>query len=373
MVSGVPLKPFKQPQAYEENFTKNNTTHSDKDIYQASLQIRKTLSERTAVMKKFLILINIFLLQLWPAKATVTQEEPFLAVSSTDICTINWESVVGRTYLIQYSFDLKLWDYLPLLQEGTGNQISYWFQCGAPQVYLRLEHTDLPTGGNTFDADFDGDGYSNIDELLSGTSPFIFTPGAENPGGGNPAVLPDYPSPEGTHYILNFDVYIPQRPEYRIQLALGKTFEVLAQNGTTSQLNGQPHDFPVHLPTGPTGVSITTLLTAVEKDDDDDRKLILMNYEKSKPSNTLLETRTPIELIIPKGVLPSNAASISSNLQGTSPSRKVSRVEVEVTNEGKPDFIPLYGGLILKDTDSVRYRLLPGGVPPLIEPTLMRV
>jgi hypothetical protein len=92
--------------------------------------------------------------------------------SSTGAYSISWTARLGRTYFVQYSTDLMSWSYFPLIEQGDEEKIEYGFLfSGGNRFFTRLRVTDLPAA-NPMTADFDGDGISNYDELLLGTSPF---------------------------------------------------------------------------------------------------------------------------------------------------------------------------------------------------------
>ncbi len=83
---------------------------------------------------------------------------------------LKWLSVPGRTYLLQVSDDLQTWVYLPIVESGNGNTITYWiekFENG--KIFARLIHNDYFSDPDQ--ADFDGDGLSSKYEFLIGTDP----------------------------------------------------------------------------------------------------------------------------------------------------------------------------------------------------------
>ena len=92
--------------------------------------------------------------------------------STTGAYTFSWWGRAGRTYFIQQSDDLVTWTYLPVIESGTEQVIQWSFTSNQPQFFLRLKYSDIPTD-DPFDADFDGDGISNWNELLQGTDPLV--------------------------------------------------------------------------------------------------------------------------------------------------------------------------------------------------------
>lgn len=84
--------------------------------------------------------------------------------------TVSWWGKAGRTYFIQQSDDLSLWNYLPVIEPGADQPTQWGFTSTAPRSFLRLRLSDVPTD-DPFNADFDFDGVSNWDELAQGTDP----------------------------------------------------------------------------------------------------------------------------------------------------------------------------------------------------------
>lgn len=86
----------------------------------------------------------------------------------------DWQGVAGRVYFMQWSLDLQTWFYAPFIDFGDGMH-SRGFAGSAPKSFFRLHHDDFP-GITSLDearnADFDGDGLSNIFEVTFGYSPY---------------------------------------------------------------------------------------------------------------------------------------------------------------------------------------------------------
>lgn len=93
----------------------------------------------------------------------------------------SWFGHGGRTYFIEQCDDLATgtWNYIPIIESGSDQVISWGFTSSAPKCFLRLIYTDIPTS-DPLNADFDGDGISNINELLQGSDPFNYY---SQPGG----------------------------------------------------------------------------------------------------------------------------------------------------------------------------------------------
>lgn len=92
---------------------------------------------------------------------------------TADAFKLSWDGLQGNTYFIQQSQNLTDWNYIPIIESGDGNTIEYGFQSSTNKLFLRLVYTDQPTSDPEND-DFDGDGVTNINELLiSNTDPFV--------------------------------------------------------------------------------------------------------------------------------------------------------------------------------------------------------
>jgi len=99
------------------------------------------------------------------------QPQATISRGSGEVWNFEWESISGRTYFVQYSEDLQNWIYFPDIVAGDGTVISYGAASTSDKFFVRLRYTDEITSDPEND-DFDGDGLSNIDELLHwGTDP----------------------------------------------------------------------------------------------------------------------------------------------------------------------------------------------------------
>jgi hypothetical protein len=95
----------------------------------------------------------------------------------------DWEGVEGRTYFMQFSMDLEIWHYAPFIHFGDGGH-HRGIESDAVKFFVRLHHGDFPGINRLEDAmnaDFDGDGLSNIFEVTFGYDPFQETSTIDGP------------------------------------------------------------------------------------------------------------------------------------------------------------------------------------------------
>ena len=85
--------------------------------------------------------------------------------------TVSWWGKDGWTYFIQQSEDLIHWQYVPEIVSGENAAVSWGISTNAPRLFFKLRLTDIATD-DPHDADFDGDGLSNAEELELGLDPF---------------------------------------------------------------------------------------------------------------------------------------------------------------------------------------------------------
>jgi len=130
-------------------------------------------------MKRFCFIgLGLFAMSLGPTHAQtatdVNEGVRVVAGATTGAQALVWWGRSGRTYFVQQSFDLITWTYLPALSSGANVPDGLNFTCTGDRLFWRLRYTDVSTGSLTAaDADFDGDGLSNYDEVyVYHTDPF---------------------------------------------------------------------------------------------------------------------------------------------------------------------------------------------------------
>ena len=142
-------------------------------------------------MKKLIFLslslINSVMAQMAP------QPLPELEHLEGQSYLFQWEGIPGRVYFIQTSSQPPSvgafsWEFAPDMRVGTGSQIEMGFEANAANAeFFRLVYTDYSGTQDPYFADFDNDGYTNLEEALANTDPFdaLFFPGGTNSGGNN--------------------------------------------------------------------------------------------------------------------------------------------------------------------------------------------
>jgi hypothetical protein len=97
----------------------------------------------------------------------------------------DWDGVAGRTYFTQFSLDLQTWHYAPYIDFGEGEH-RRGIESSSDKIFLRLNYGEFP-GISSLDqamnADFDGDGLSNLFEVRAGYDPFEAISTVDGPDG----------------------------------------------------------------------------------------------------------------------------------------------------------------------------------------------
>lgn len=87
---------------------------------------------------------------------------------------LDWQGATGRTYFMQFSLNLVDWHFAPFMNFGEGGHYR-GFESNGDKCFFRLCYEDIE-GINSLDdamnADFDGDGISNIFEVTHGYNPY---------------------------------------------------------------------------------------------------------------------------------------------------------------------------------------------------------
>lgn len=86
----------------------------------------------------------------------------------------DWQGVAGRIYFLQWSLNLESWFYAPFIDFGDGMH-SKGLAGSAPKSFFRLHCVDdetITSLEEARNADFDGDGLSNLFEVTFGYDPF---------------------------------------------------------------------------------------------------------------------------------------------------------------------------------------------------------
>jgi hypothetical protein len=91
--------------------------------------------------------------------------------TTNQIWRFKWWGKAGRTYFIQHSEDLVLWNWVPVVESGNDSVKEWGLTTTSDKFFMRLRHTDVPTTDPEND-DFDSDGVPNLAEVMQGTNPF---------------------------------------------------------------------------------------------------------------------------------------------------------------------------------------------------------
>ena len=103
-----------------------------------------------------------------------------LEVDSTNqILRFKWWGRAGKTYFLQHSDDLMIWNWVPVVEVGADAVKEYGFTTTGDKFFVRLKIIQTPQEEPST-ADSDGDGVSNILELQQGSDPLDYY---SRPGG----------------------------------------------------------------------------------------------------------------------------------------------------------------------------------------------
>ena len=105
--------------------------------------------------------------------------------SETGALGLAWFGVADRTYFIQHTSDLlSAWNYLPIIEQGSGAPLQYDFSISGnpPSLFFRLIRTDQPAS-DPYAADFDGDGIPNGWEIEHDLDPIEAADASATVGG----------------------------------------------------------------------------------------------------------------------------------------------------------------------------------------------
>ncbi|MCF7790347.1 MAG: hypothetical protein K9N47_29780 [Prosthecobacter sp.] len=129
-------------------------------------------------MKRFLLIgMTLLVWSQMPAQAqTATDTNEGVRVTAdaaTGAQVLTWWGKAGRTYFVQQSYDLIHWTYVPVVRDGGAAVDGLNFASTDKRQFWRLEYTDVSTGGlSGAAADFDDDGLTNQQEVEGGTGVF---------------------------------------------------------------------------------------------------------------------------------------------------------------------------------------------------------
>jgi hypothetical protein len=140
-----------------------------------SLQGLTVLSSRFIVTEAtFLTCVLLFLLLSADARSQVVQP-PLTVTPISGGCSVHYETVPSRTYFMQISEDLAVWDFLPYIESGDGLPLACDICSNFSTNFARLKYTDQPTADPDLE-DFDGDGVSSLAELeIFKTDPLAYS------------------------------------------------------------------------------------------------------------------------------------------------------------------------------------------------------
>lgn len=109
-----------------------------------------------------------------PVLAMAPQPDVVFTKAAEGTFAADWQGVKGRIYFTQWSLDLQTWFYTPFIDFGDGMH-SRGLAGSAPKGFFRLRCVDdatITSLEEAMNADFDGDGLSNIFEVTFGYDPY---------------------------------------------------------------------------------------------------------------------------------------------------------------------------------------------------------
>lgn len=354
--------------------------------------------------------------------AQTPQPQAVLTPGTSNTWILDWEGIAGRTYFLQHSEDLVAWQYFPLIESGNNATLGWGFASSADKFFVRLRYTDQPTSNPDY-ADFDGDGLTNWQEVaIYDTDPFNpdsdgdgmpdgwevahgldprlddadglfqqgpFTnlyafqagvqsdpnatigdydgDGIENDNDSKPFTKDEFIVTVDTNYLnvywehgiehrstsswsesFSIDRTFMRYPEYGVYVPISSVF-------TTPQSNGNLETVDVH-------IKATSQSTEV-------RKVRFLDFlDTSCPSlyspTPSITLRELVEFVIPAGSTQSNSISFDPGVEDIDSytpfleqASYLARAEVVVSKDGESSAPS--DGLIIKKSDTARYRVLP--------------
>jgi len=152
------------------------------------------------------------------AMAQIPQPLPQVEYLQGQNYLFSWEGVPGRVYFIQTSSQLTAsefdWQFAPDIRVGTGSQIEMGFQANADHFdFFRLVYTDYSGGTDPNLANFDNDGYTNLEKAIANTNPYdaqSYPGSGGNTGGGSNENATTWNHPWEYRLTYTFDGYVDE-------------------------------------------------------------------------------------------------------------------------------------------------------------------
>ena len=94
---------------------------------------------------------------------TSNSQESLRMIEDAEQKSVIWDTIDGRIYFLQWTYDLKTWNFAPFIESGDGESLEVEIDVNGDS-FFRLLFTDQETDDPLND-DFDGDGISNWDEV----------------------------------------------------------------------------------------------------------------------------------------------------------------------------------------------------------------